>query len=360
MANIINRNLAQPTETLAISKGSTVTAVVEKPKRKSATVTYHLKERLGSVFSAKTANDTLAEAKKQPDPRKLWKEFWFENEVCCLFADTNVGKSVLAVQIATEIAKKERVLYYDFEQSEKQFQMRYTDPESGKLFKFPNNLIRLTLSTDNLPIMESKLEDIIMASIEGDVDKYKSTKVIVDNISWLANATNSTKTASNLMQKLVDLKKRCGLSILVLAHTNKRKATRPIDQNDLAGSKKLINFFDAAFAIGASMTEEGVKYVKQIKVRTGKFTYDANNVLLCTIEQKNAFLQFVEEGRGNEIDHLQVPKKKDTDMKKAMLIELVAKGETSLRKIGGIIGVGKSTVGRWIDELGLREKLPKV
>ena len=74
---------------------------------------------LTDIFSAMTANETIEVAKEQKNPKKLYKEFWFENEVCCLFADANVGKSILAVQISNAIAEKlgkdEAVLYYDFE-----------------------------------------------------------------------------------------------------------------------------------------------------------------------------------------------------------------------------------------------------
>ena len=50
------------------------------------------KPSLTDIFSAMTANETIEAAKVQKNPKKLWHEFWIENEVCCLFADTNVGK----------------------------------------------------------------------------------------------------------------------------------------------------------------------------------------------------------------------------------------------------------------------------
>ena len=312
---------------------------------KNATVRTTFKEREGSVFTAMTANQTLDAAKKLPDPRKLWKEFWFENEVCCLFADTNVGKSILAVQIATEIAKTDRVLYYDFELSLKQFQTRYTDPSTQKTFDFPSGLIRLYLSTEKLMAMGDSMEDSIMADIEGDVIVYGAKFVIVDNVSWLANSTNSAKAASNLVKRLVTLRNKYGLSILVLAHNRKRAQSKPISENDLAGSKCLINFCDSAFAIGRSAAETDLKYIKQIKVRTGKQTYDEHNVMLCTIEQQNRFLQFVPQGFGEESEHLKRPKADDIAMKKEIVKQLQAKG-MSVRKIAEVSGIPKSTVCR--------------
>ncbi len=70
------------------------------------------------MMTIKTANLTILEASRQPAPRALWKSFWYEGELSCLFADSNVGKSILAVQIADRIARTDIVLYLDFELSE--------------------------------------------------------------------------------------------------------------------------------------------------------------------------------------------------------------------------------------------------
>ena len=49
-------------------------------------------ENIG-VMSIKTANRTILEASQLPTPRALWDSFWYEGELSCLFADSNVGKS---------------------------------------------------------------------------------------------------------------------------------------------------------------------------------------------------------------------------------------------------------------------------
>lgn len=67
------------------------------------------------VMSIKTANRTILEASLLPTPRALWDSFWYEGELSCLFADSNVGKSILAVQIADRIARTDNVMYLDFE-----------------------------------------------------------------------------------------------------------------------------------------------------------------------------------------------------------------------------------------------------
>lgn len=115
------------------------------------------------VMNIKTANRTILEASQKPTPRSLWDCFWYEGELPCLFADSNVGKSILAVQIADRIAQTDNVLYLDFELSEKQFQLRYTN-EHGNLYSFPERLYRVSLDCDSL--LDANFEEAIIGSIE--------------------------------------------------------------------------------------------------------------------------------------------------------------------------------------------------
>ena len=267
---------------------------------------------LTDIFSAMTANETIEVAKEQKNPKKLYKEFWFENEVCCLFADANVGKSILAVQISNAIAEKlpkdEYILYYDFELSKKQFELRYTDEKNKSTFKFNDRFIRVELNTDKVKeyceTTKASFDDIIMDAIEANIQKYNSKILIVDNLSWLVNMKDTATTAGKLMQKLCTIKKKYGASVLVLSHTPKRNLGSPLTQNSLSGSKKLTNFFDAMFAVGMSIKNPSVRYIKQIKVRTGEFKYGADHVYLCKIEKSGSFLGFTHIGFSSEDEQL--------------------------------------------------------
>lgn len=263
---------------------------------------------LDDIFIAKSANETIKCSKEKKNPKKFWDSFWFENEVCCLYADSNLGKSILAVQIGNHVAslleKGETVLYYDFELSEKQFGLRYTDTSTNSEFKFNDNFIRVELDGDNVKNVckEKNLDfcDVIMKGIENNIKKYNSKAIIVDNISWLVNMKLTGTIASTLMMNLCTLKKKYGLSILVLAHTPKRNIGKPITQNNLSGSKAFTNFFDSMFAIGRSLNDETLKYVKQIKVRNGEFKYGESHVQVCKIVKENSFLGFKSCGFADE------------------------------------------------------------
>ena len=225
------------------------------------------KPSLSDIFNAMSANEAIKKAKEIKNPIKLWKEFWIENEVCCLFADANVGKSILAVQIGNSIASKlsngETVLYYDFELSKKQFEVRYTDEKTKIPFNFNDNFIRVELNTDAVKDYCAEygeaFDEVLINGIESNIKKYNSKVIIIDNITWLTNMKNTGTTASKLMMNLCNLKKRYSISILVLAHTPKRDLTKPITQNSLGGTKAFANFFDAMFAVGKSIIKPSLR-----------------------------------------------------------------------------------------------------
>lgn len=291
-------------------------------------------------LSAKTCNEWVNEAFKRPNPESLWRGMWYEGEVCCLFADSNLGKSILAVQIGTEIAQRKTVLYFDFELSDKQFQLRYTD--GNDVYKFPQNLIRVEV---NREAISNDFEDVIINDIETMTLKHGANVLIVDNITWMSSESEKGRVAADLMKKLVGLKFKYGWSLLVIAHTPKRNMSNPISQNDLAGSKMLFNFFDSVFAIGQSAKDNSLRYIKQIKCRYGEFTYNADNVMVCSIEKRNAFTEFVVSGYATEREHLR-ERTADDEAELSEKIKELAETGMSYRNIATELGTSAAKVCR--------------
>lgn len=309
--------------------------------QKAEQVASSIPELIG-MFTVKTANRTIKEAALRPNPDALWLSLWYEGEVCCLFSDSNLGKSIYAVQIATSIAEKQRVLYFDFELSDKQFQLRYSD-ENGNLNQFPDNLYRVEINRESLDT--TNFEEAVIENIEQTALQTGAKVLIIDNLTYLCIASEKGDAAGMLMFRLMALKKKHGLSILVLAHTPKRCLSNPITQNDLAGSKKLYNFFDSVFAIGKSAKDNSVRYIKQLKVRYGNYTYDADNVIVSAIEKTGSFLQFVNIGYATEKEHLKEPSDKDNTEEIAAIKQMVSDGK-SYRSIASELGISLGKVQR--------------
>lgn len=314
---------------------------IDAELRKAQQLAESVPEQIG-MLTIKTANRTIREAALRPNPDTLYLTLWYEGEVCCLFSDSNLGKSILAMQIAAQIARIRKVLYFDFELSDKQFQLRYSD-EQGNLNVFPDNLYRVEINRESLDV--SNFEDSIIGNIEQAALQTGAKVLIIDNLTYLCIASEKGDVAGALMFRLMALKKKHGLSILILAHTPKRCLSNPITQNDLAGSKKLYNFFDSVFAIGKSAKDSNLRYIKQLKVRYGNYTYDSDNVIVSAIEKVGAFLQFVNIGYATEKEHLKEPSEKDVSQEIENIKQLSGQGK-SIREIAKELNISKSKVGR--------------
>lgn len=299
------------------------------------------------MLSIKSANRTLTEASMTANPKQLYGEFWFEHEIGCLFADSNVGKSILAIQIAEDIAKTgETVLYFDFELSEKQFQLRFTD-EQGNLHHFPSTLYRVQPDMNLIASIDEPFEDALMRNIENAAVETKARILIIDNISILCMQMEKGEDSAALVQRLRTLKNKYGFSILIIAHTPKRNMSMPITQNDLAGSKKLFNFIDSCFAIGLSAQSGNMRYVKQVKVRNCEMRYGGDNVMVCHIEKVGTMVQFINMGTAPEHDHLRMVNREE----QVQEARLLSASGLSLRDIASRMGVSKSTVDRMLREV---------
>ena len=135
------------------------------------------------------------------------------------------------------------------------------------------------------------------------------------------------------------------LTLVIVGHSPKREPRSQLTQNDLAGSAKLMNFFDAGIAIGRSAKDAGLRYIKQVKVRTGVNQYDGEKVLLCKLQQVRGYTQFVYEDTVCESDHLR-PKNAFTEAEDLQeLIDLQAQHKT-VRQIAEETGFAPTTVHR--------------
>src|SRR3569833_2203457 len=202
------------------------------------------------AITIRSGADWYAQNDDAPLPEaQLFGDLWMQNALCIMFAATNAGKSILAVQIADSIsrgvpipgigctAEPAPVLYFDFELSDHQFRSRYSSAETGK-FPFTAGFFRATLNPHSPKQRRfDTFEEFISNEIENALLACKAKTLIIDNISCLRYGTHNTAGALNLMQYLQGIKRTYQVSILVLAHTPKRNPAKPISRNDLQGSK---------------------------------------------------------------------------------------------------------------------------
>ena len=277
------------------------------------------------LLEVKTANKWIEQASRRPIPRMLFSEFWFEQELCILFADTNVGKTILAVQIADSISrgqsipgfkletKAQKVIYCDFELNDKQFQSRYSRNYEYP-YQFSDNFLRVEINPDADFPEDASFEFALSNAIEKVITDNGAKIVIIDNITYLRHENERAKDALPLMKHLKRLKSKYNLSLLVLAHTPKRDLTKPLTRNDLQGSKVLMNFCDSSFAIGESSSDSSFRYIKMIKVRSTEHIYDSYNIMVCQITKPDNFLHFNFLHLDSEYKHLKMVTERDREI----------------------------------------------
>jgi KaiC/GvpD/RAD55 family RecA-like ATPase len=298
-------------------------------------------------FLLRTANQCIEDAKAQLPPRDLYHSLLFEGEITILFADTGIGKSIFAVQIANEISRTDKVLYVDLELSDKQFQNRYSENYERE-FKFSENFLRVCFARPmKIPVGDT-YDDTFIASLRGLIDRTGAKIVIIDNMTRLISSdTDTARAAKPLMDLLNDLKFEYGLTLLLLEHTRKTDMSRPISLNDLQGSKMKSNFADAAFSIGRSAKDKNLRYIRQLKVRSAEVEYDSDHVLVCELVKENSFLQLKHLYYDTERNHLRQP----ADDGRAEMVDKVKElneAGKSQRDIASELGIGLGTVNRFI------------
>jgi len=334
-----------------------------QPKPTAWQLKHPRKEINGSEpeFIIKRAGKWLRDGAKLPEPKMLFDRFWFEGELCIMFADTNSGKSVLAVQIGDSISKGEPiaplqmtaapcgVLYIDYELNDKQFQQRYSTKNNWN-YKFSNKFCRaVTNPQANKMYKFSSYQEYLENEIENSLLIAKAKVLIIDNITCLNYDAHHATGALNLVRSLQAIKAKYNISILVLAHTPKRNPVKPITKNDLQGSKMLINFCDSAFAIGESQTQSGTRYLKQIKQRSTKQHYGSENICLGKIEKSGNFLRFKLDGYDLEAAHLQRNSEQYRKGVEERVMELSKQG-MSIRRIAAELNLSASMVNRIIKQ----------
>ena len=307
---------------------------IAQARRELAKISVHAVHASGDVntvntrtglFTVRSQKEWLSAAALRPVPRKLCGDVWSQGELTICFGSTGEGKTAFAVQVGNDIAAgrssngltmeadAQPVLYVDFELSDSQQLRRYAvEQRNGdgllhyvEVYDFHENFLRAEVDAASRVFDHvSDWEQLLLTEIERTIIESGAKIVIIDNITWLSRETDKGKFALPLMQRLCDLKKQNDLSVLVLAHTPKRDETRPINLNDLAGSRILANFADSVFAIGKSAADSRVRYLKQLKVRSAEMVYSTDNVAVFQFEKPGNFLGFTFIGESTESEHL--------------------------------------------------------
>src|SRR5574338_676753 len=163
--------------------------------------------------------------------------------------DPGIGKSTLMLQMAMEMAAKQRVLYVSGEESERQIKMRAVRLNGQK--ELPKNLLLVT---------ETNLEIIL-----NHISEVKPDLLIVDSIQtvYLSNMDSSAGSVSQVREcssQLRELAKTRGISVFVIGHVTK--------EGTIAGPRVLEHIVDTVLYLEGDRFQ-AYRLLRSVKNRFG-------------------------------------------------------------------------------------------
>lgn len=292
--------------------------------------------------------ESLAEVvnsnKDKLPPKQLFGEFWRDGEIAVLFGQTNTGKTVLAMQMAIDLARGQasmpeyfpvdtpplKVLYFDMEMTDAQISRRLAGIE------IPKNFHRASLCLDSVKELLDTSDSV--DSIIEIASEWRPDVIFIDNISAIKIKNDTASAASELMLKLNKLKKSLNVPILIVGHTPKLHYIQKLSLDQLAGSAQIAIQLDAAFGIGKG--KKGERYLKQLKCRESEIKYDEDNVV-CLEMKFDDSLHFKPTGTSSEADIIF-----DSDTtadRNKQILHLHSEGK-SIRAIAQEVGLSSSRI----------------
>ena len=293
----------------------------------------------GGGFVVEPMNKCIDEAHKLPPLVSLYSDIVLEGDLCIIFGQSGIGKTIFAMQIARSIAEHDkRVLYVDCEMTPRQLGNRY------ETANFPPTFLRAEMDK------EHPAEDVLKGIEEVAAANHVDV-VFIDNITALGQSLDRSADAGTLMASLNTLKKKYNWTLVVLNHVPKMfSGNVPLSLSAMQGSAKINQLIDDAIGIAQSSIDPNLFYVKQCKWRNGELTMGADHVAIYE-RRKDEYgnLGFTERGFSTEREHLSIESGNDREELKARVRELSGKGITQMA-IAEQLGISQSKVSRLLKE----------
>ena len=262
----------------------------------------------------------------------LWKGLWNHSELACLFGEPNVGKTILAMQIAVNVKRMGlNVEYFDLEDFEHPVMPQFT---------------ATTMPTDDD-------ETTPLEFISKKIAVKKTQVAIIDNFDILLNGDNSSAAAKHALNALRQLARQSSTAILIIAHSKPTKRNRVITTECLPHAYEIMHACDSVFSLAKANRHNATchrrtHYIKQHKNRMAPVIYDDNCVLTAMIDLHDGIIEFSNfEPMGNERQLL-----RDYGFHSSQSVyEAIRKlnyCHYTTREIAAIVGMSQSQVSRII------------
>ena len=218
------------------------------------------------------------------EAQALYDNLIFENETAIIFSPTNVGKTLVSLQIGAAISERFadlHTLYYNQEMNDSQIQkLLYTNKEQSK---YPENMEIIS---------EVHNEGELIKNLLFNIEKHRKNMLIcIDNITDIHPSSKNEKSTEFLknLKKIRSNAKRIygiNLTFIIVCHTNKNVKNEWVEINDLKGNGNLSNFADRVIAVGKVPNHNDKRYLRILKGRNGITERDVAKIYKIVDDEK--------------------------------------------------------------------------
>ncbi len=215
----------------------------------------NLKEQKPEVeyFQSRTFCKIIDDGSREPDRKKIFGSFLYEDTNTYWFSRTNYGKSLLVFQAGYLAATGQsldqssvflnecepmRVLVIDLEMDAKTLFDRhskafntFTEGIDNLLYLHENNAVKPSFGFE------------LLDKIEQAATKHRAKLIILDNISKILPDLLKAEEVAKVIESLKRIRLKTGCSFLVIGHTTKGDHRTAITPTSYYGSAALQNFF---------------------------------------------------------------------------------------------------------------------
>ena len=216
----------------------------------------------------------------QDEVVQICEEILLENGTSSISGQSNVGKSILALQFAMSVAmgvpfltfdvpRPRKVLLVQFEMMDAHMRTRVNKCMAGMLSQYPN---KQSLLRDNLKI--TSMENIKIftdqyKAIEGNLMSGDFDVCVVDNLySSSGTQLHKNDALTQLMSLIDELRKEYQCAFMMISHHKKLEEKRPLEHSMVYGGSYFVNFLDNLVQVANTGRHNQLKVFKITKIRT--------------------------------------------------------------------------------------------
>ena len=299
---------------------------------------------------------------------QICDEILLENGTSSISGQSNVGKSILALQFAMCVAmgvpfltfnvpRPRRVLLVQFEMMDAHMSNRIEKCAKAMLGQYPQHYskykenLRIT-SVENIKIFTDQYN-----AIEGNLMAADPPYdvVVVDNL-YSSGAANIAKNdeLTQLMSRIDQLRKEYKCAFMMVSHHKKLEEKRPLEHSMVYGGSYFVNFLDNLVQVANTGRHNQLKVFKITKIRTENEFHEVPLGIFLHTEDEELYFQYKKPLPKNEAYWYTDP---EENTEERILKELETEGDNFTYKqmqdaLKEVLNITSTrSVYKWLDKL---------